>query len=659
MKRYLLMVSVIMIFLTLCIACNGDSVDFMLHDEAAEGTYYYASGNLSAFTERAVKSTGYRVTDDTDEVPDIFVVKGSDLATLSEKLTILAEKTLLAGKAFVVESPTFAQLDDFWTRINDYLNWASYEDLYYEDQLSTYTLRELLSVYGFEEGDNPDYTSSSNEHIFDAIGMREGHVYFVHDIDQIIVPSYNYSEVSSNSKTYRIDEEGNIIKTGETPSVETSDSSSEDWEEIVIKTAELFAKWLKGEDSGSDKESEKQAVLRAFNDESATQALENAKKAKSVSYSFTVVFNASAQNYDNRYNGKKEVVTTYVNVWTACDIDTQKEYWLVNASVLCNNQQLGFVNDWGDGEADSSLCAGPYFDSFAISLKLPKGNLEATQCSPQNAWGSTSFTTGSGFNIGANAGFNSSGPTGGVSTGFSFSTSSTTSIPDISITFTPDTADSTAEWKFAAPELTLERDDWWFFNGKHILHGPKSIQTTAATFDTYSLFTRDSNADSDKNNAMFEIADTISLACIKAWNTGSGCKAWVFPGYSKWVRHHIPFTRPSNVSAEYIMNVTCPEGSTEEHKTMVNNALKEYFPDWASNVTYYSYYGADSGNESNSNDGKYTVLDEVAKNNFTSVKQKITTNKNVLKDRGFSGTYTFYIQNVEKANQPLSFSLTF
>ena len=158
---------------------------------------------------------------------------------------------------------------------------------------------------------------------------------------------------------------------------------------------------------------------------------------------------------------------------------------------------------------------------------------------------------------------------------------------------------------------------------------------------------------------MFEIADTISLACIKAWNTGSGCKSWVFPGYSKWVRHHIPFTRPSNVSAEYIMNVTCPEGSTEEHKTMVNNALKEYFPDWASNVTYYSYYGADSGNESNSNDGKYTVLDEVAKNNFTSVKQKITTNKNVLKDRGFSGTYTFYIQNVEKANQPLSFSLTF
>ncbi len=416
----------------------------------------------------------------------------------------------------------------------------------------------------------------------------------------------------------------------------------------------MFAKWLKGDDSGKDKESEKQAVLKAFNNESATQALENAKKAKNVTYSFTVVFNAAAQNYDGRYNGKKEVVTTYVNVWTACDIDSQKEYWLVNASVLCNNQQLGFVNQWGDGEADSALCAGPYFDSFSISLKLPNGELQATQCSPQNAWGSTSFTTGSSFSIGANAGFNSSGPTGGVSTGFSFSTSSTTSIPDIGITFTPDTSIVQAGWKFAAPELTLEKDNWWFFNGKHILHGPKSIQTVAATFDTYTLFTRESSKDPNKNNAMFEICETVTLSCIKAWNTGSGCKSWVFPGFSKWVRHHIPFTRPSNVSAEYIMNVTCPAGSSEEHRTMVNNAMKEYFPDWASNVTYYSYYG-----EGNSNDGKYAVLDAVAKNSFTSVKQKITTNMNVLKDRGFSGTYTFYIQNVAKATQPLSFDLTF
>ena len=647
-----------MAVLALCISCNGESVDFMLHDLAAPGTYFCASDSISDFTELAVKSTGYRAAGNSDEVPDIFVVKGSELAYISEELTILAEKTLLAGKALVVESPTYAQLDAFWTRINGYLDSSEYEYLKAEDALSTCTLRELLSVYGSDTYDNPDYTSSSDEHIYDAIGLREGHVYFVHDIDQVIVPAYAHSEVRSGNTTYQIDEDGNITKTGET-SVETSDTSSEEWEEVTEKTAEYFSKWLKGDNTGKASESEKSAALKAFKNESATQALENAKKAKSATFSYTIIFNATAENYDGRYNGKKEVVTTYVNVWTACDIDTQKEYWLVKTSALCNNQQLGFVNQWGDGDAYSDLCAGPYFDSYSTTIKLPNGELLATECSPQNAWGSTSFSTSSGFNIGANVGFNSSGPTGGLSTGFSFSNSSTTSIPDIGITFTPDTTNVQAAWKFAAPALTLERDNWWFFNGKHILHGPKSIQITAADFDTYTLFTRDSNKDYNNNNAMFEICETVNLSSIKAWNTGSGCKSWVFAQFSKWVKHHIPFTRPSNVSGQYIMSVTCPLGSTEAHETMVDTVMKEFFPDWKSNVTYYGYYGGDSGNNSNDGDAKYDVLNDVAKNSFTSVKQKVTTNKNVLKDRGFSGTYTFYIQNVDKGTQPMSFSVTF
>ncbi|EID85984.1 hypothetical protein MSI_04150 [Treponema sp. JC4] len=100
------------------------------------------------------------------------------------------------------------------------------------------------------------------------------------------------------------------------------------------------------------------------------------------------------------------------------------------------------------------------------------------------------------------------------------------------------------------------------------------------------------------------------------------------------------------------MNFKAPEGTSEEKINLYNSILKEFFTDWGNHVNYYGMCDTSATLKDNR-------LDSVAKSHFSGVKKTITTNKNILKDRGFKGSFTFYIQNEKTGTTVDSFSLTF
>ena len=622
---------------------------------------YYASGNLSSFTLRSLEGTGAKETSSNTDVPDIFAVKGSDLVTLSEEDTILAIRTCLDGKTIVIDSPTLAQLDAFWVKIQTLLENEKYEFLKAEHELSPYTIYNIIANYGQDEGDDEEYTNSVNEHVYEAIGLRHGDLYYVHDIDEIVnsTSGHKYKGTgNTKSKETSYSEDG-PVSSGSTTETDVLSSLDTDWDEITNQTIKLFSEWLKKDLSSARSNADAAFSLSGAGSRDAHGDFSNLQKAQTITFSYTVSFSYKPDDhYNGSLNGKKEVVQTFVDVWTACDIANQTEYYLVRTSVVFNNQQLGGIH--GFSYSSQSGSEGPYFDSAALSMSLPGGILRGTDCSPQNESGSTNFTTGSSFSISGSVGGTAAGPTGGISAGLSVNESTSRSIPDTSIVFTPTTNGSQggdkSAWSISTPAISLRKDDNYFWNLKWLCDGAKSIQKNAATFDFYSLYTRPSSYDKTNKNAMFEINLTTQLGVTSIWLKGAYPQPYpTTENYflSKWVRHHLPFTRPNNLSGEYIMGFSAPSGSTQDEISLMNTILKEYFPEWDTNVTYYAF--GDNSNDAS----RDPVLDSVAGNYFTTIKQKMTTNQNVIKNRGISGEYTFYIQRVYDGYQVKSFTMTF
>lgn len=656
MKRSLIVLSIVLIAVISCIfvSCDqGDSIDFKVHNAVSKDKIYYASRGLNDFTLRSVKGTGFGVADNADEIPGLFVVKGSDLASLSDEDTILAVKTVLEGKAFVVEMPTIKQLDDFWDKINDLLSDDQYEYLRAEHEMSPYTIYKIIELYGSDE----DYTASSDEHVYEAIGLRQGHVYFVHDIDEIVdaESGHTYKGTEAKKQTYHYDDEGNKILDSEEPGTISGEDLPDDWEEIVATTIDCFSKWLKSKDVSETNDAGSREIVSGFA-RSVQADLNDIVKAQSAVFSYTMAFGyRKDSHYDGRMDGKKEVVQAFIDVWTACDVENQKEYYLVRYSVVYNNQQLGYHNGWSYDNQSGYI--GPYFNAGSLNVSLPGSYLRTTDCKPENNQkGSTSFTTGSGYSLSGNIGVAGSGPTGGVMGNVSVNESTTRSIPDITITFTPTTETegsgdpvanpANASWNFNTPDVYMYEDVNYWFNGHHNCDGAKPIQHTAATFDTYAVFTRSSSYKPEEKTAMFKVGLTTSLGVTvfykKNFMSIKPNQADYF--HKKWVHHNIPFTRPSNLSEQYIMRVS--SGTNLSH---MEEIIKEFFPEWASNVTYYAF-----GDVSH----KYDVLDSVAKNAFTKVKQKVNDNKNLFENRDLSGEYTLVIQRVDGGDIVSSFSLT-
>ncbi len=645
---------------TVALASCNSSPGFI--DSNPKMKAYYASDDFSLFAFSSLQDAGAEKASSNASVPDIYAVKGSDLATLSEGDTILAVRTCLEGKTIVIDSPTLAQLDAFWEKIIVLLDREEYEFLKAEHELSPYTIHSIIVNYGHDEGDDEEYTNCADEHVYEAIGMRRGDLYYVHDIDEIVDSSSGHKyKGAGNSEIVEIayDGKGNNAPSRSVPETDYVASTDDDWTEVIKHTIKLFSDWLKGASSSDSNDGDKELLLSKLAGKDAQSALSNLQKARTITFSYTTTYSyASCSHYDGRLNGKKEVVQTFFDVWTACDIANQKEYYLARTSVVFNNQQLGGIH--GFSYSSQEGYEGPYLDAASVSVSLPGGILRVTDCSPQNASGSTNFTTGSSFTIGGSVGGTAAGPTGGVNAGITVSQSTSRSIPDTSIVFTPTTNGSQggdkSAWNVSAPHITLRKDENYFWNSKWLCEAPKPIQTNAATFDFYSLYTRPSSYDKNNRNAMFEVCTTTGLCVTSVWLKDAYVPYPVTTDYSiaKWVRHHLPFTRPNNLSGEYLMSFSAPRGSTQNEISLMSAVLKDYFTEWDANVKYYAF------GDNSSDASRDSALDPVACNYFTMIKQKMTANQNVIKSRGVKeGEYTFYIQRARDGRQVKSFTMTF
>lgn len=602
-------------------SCSNGMVDSRdIGNENYSGKIYLASYGLSDYTQRSVSAVGFQTTENPNAVPEVFVVKGSDAAVLSEQEVVLAVKTCLEGKTLIIDSPSEGQLESFKNRIDAVLsipaedgeeNVFKYEYLKDQSEISPNSIYGIIpekSTGGFGSAEFDSAIPADNKN-YGAIALRQGQIYFVHKIDDAV------NLGAENLKT--------------------------DYTNVEESSIKSFVEWIKNPEAEEERTlSGKKSAINALRSVTSEAALESAKKAQSAVHNFTATFKTNERtHYDGRYEGRSENVQIYIDVWCACDISAQKEWYLVKTSVVCNNQQLNNVTEWSD------KYVSPYFEKCTIKSYVNGATVDASKCSPQNSAGSTNFTSGSGFSIGANAGVNSSGPSAGLSVGYSVSQSSSRSIPDISVKFEPAADQHSAKWSFTAPKV----EGYW--DGLVTkCNGAKSIQTNAVTFDTYTIYTRPSNFAPKYKTIELTTTVNVNLEMLTSWIGGLGrltsrwydqSTGWIYYDYIK---------KPSNLSGEYIMSFSAPEGTTPERYELLNKALRDYIDDWGTNVKYYTF------GDKNSPNGP---LDKTAKAYFSGPKQKITTNKDVLKDRGFSGKYTFYIRNVSTGKNVASFDVTF
>ena len=620
---HLFIVSLLLTLTFFVLACsNGSSSDGDLQPDAGKRGIYLASpyAGLSDYMKKTVQMTRLTASEKTSSIPKVFLVKGSDLANMSEANMLLAVETCAEGNTFVVDAPTQAQVKAFKTKLDSFLDKSENEYHNALQDVHLYSIDNLL--LHFIDAD------SGTMGAFEAIAMRKTQVYFVHDIDEVYTVDY-----SGSADTDTDTETECPVKNTQTKESGSKDVSPEDiktdYTILFEESAENFAAWIKLIDSVDP----------------VTQGgvnLDDAQKAQSFVHNFTATFSSNRSHYDGRYNGKSENVQVYVDVWAACDIDKNLDHYLVRTSCVCNNQQLGYANQW-----DSSKYVGPFFEYAYVTTRIEKASLAANGCKPETSTGSTSFATTEGFSISGNVGFNASGPTGGIGATYNHTETTTRSIPDIKIELAA--ASDSATWKYTTPEVDAS---WSGLVTK--CDGAKSIQYNTAIFDTYAHYTMPSAEYYSQEKFPLVTKTQVSIRMLTGWLTGifnqnlhtGWASRWTKAYWTDYVR------KPSNSYRNYIMAFEPPSGMSTHDREILANALKVYISDWGNSVRYYGIINT------NKPDDK-TNLDKIAKSHFAIAKKTIENNTKVLKDRGFSGTFKFYIKPADVEAELTSFTLTF
>lgn len=603
-------------------------------------TVYKASTNLSDYSKEVQKSIEH-VSAGANDIPDLFVVSGADLATLSEDNIKKAFETSLKGGTVLIDAPTSAQLTAFKSKVDAYFATENGAVLGQRVLAANDSFYNILNQFALAAGDTAtsgddarQITAGGKQAAYDAVASRGTQIYFVHDVDETLEASAKVTPAASPAKFTQTGEGGCTEQNPVTIPVQTP---STDWETVTKSSVANFSNWLNG--GGASLLASRPADTTKVSTANTTVKADS-RPAQTFVHNFTATYNYSYEHYDGRYNGKAESVEVIIDVWAACEIkDTvaaSKDWYLVRTSVVCNNQQLGCKNDW-----DSAKHVGPFFNFCDISSAIAESDVKTNECSPQNAAGSTSFTTGTSFSLSGNVGFNMSGPTGGVGVGYSESQSSTRSIPDIAVTWNGAQAHQ-ASWNYASQRVT----PYWSWFTTHC-DNPKDIQTKAAVFDAYTLYNlaSDKSYTGDAGKVRLETYVRVGLSATVGW-IESLVNLWYCYLDLNWhITYNDYIQKPSNTFKEYIMSFKAPDGVTPEQADRLHAIVKEYISDWNSVEKYYAVGTAN--------------LDPVAKNYFANAKKKITDNKSVLQGRGFKGTFKFYINRVEGGGLVDSFDLTF
>ncbi len=636
-KTHLFISTILLAFAFVLISCpNGTGNNVETNPENTENhTVYIASTNLSDYMQASLKAAGLEETNDAKTVPDVFVFRADD--TLSEADLVLAMETCFAGKTLMVDSVSAESFFSFSDQLDTFL--SKDENEYYSDMCDVYPY-SIKNIFSAELKDALSDVESElqDDIIYESIAMRKNQIYYVHDLDEVFSDYYADEVKDADAKSV----------TNEDPSA--SATNSDDFTEVkdtVTSTQKEPGAALLKEDLDrvtADSLADFGNWIKYTGNTAARSAIDDAKTAQTFVHNFNAKFSSTSDHYDGRYNGRVENVQVTTSVWTACDIDKKKDYYLVKTSAVCHNEQLNYKVEWDD------KYVSPWMDYCELTTSLGDGyaSLAQSDCKPQTTQGSTSFSISQGFSLSGNVGFNSNGPTGGVGVGYSYSESTSRSIPDISVNLTVDANGKNAKWKFAGPDIKAE---WSGLVTK--CDGAKPIQTNTAIFDTLALYKMDSWNYWKEEKVPVSSRCEVHLKMLTAWLTNLGLTLnWKKPGYLTWHNYTDYVKKPSNTYCNYIMYFDAPENSTPERIDLYNKILKEYITDWNSSVRYY-------GLRDTAKSADYSRVNEIARKHFSSTEKYINSNKDVLKARGFSGKFTFKIKNDDTNTELKTFEVTF
>lgn len=603
------------------------------------------------YASRLVESLKYTTPDVAVESPNVLLIEGDKIQTMTDAQFRQAVNVILYGNTLVILNCSPSQILAFGVKLKALSDKAQQDGdtklvaMIAEDSDTTWSPTDFLSQVTndvldvYKKADPPSIFETK---IYEALGIRKNHVYYVHPTDQNLAKLLLTE--NSDSEQFEIETDQKVPQAG-------AGSVESNTEEAIQASVKAFSDWILQKDETPSKasKSELSALLAQANQEVTPSALELLKNAQETfTHNFMVEMNWQSTNRDGEaamvlslsgFNGKRENIRIETKVWSVCNIDTQKDYYLVKTSAICHNEQLGFKDQWSTFNR-----LGPYFDSCLVKNTMQdaqgKQHIDASECEPQSQIGSTEYTKGFSFSIGGNLGFSGSGASLGPSASATFTDTTSRSIPDITTTMTVD--DSAAQWKFTGRSFNPSPSCWIKDHPEEVT----DIQKSEVIFDTYSIIQMPSESETETQTLKTTVG--ADIAAVFRFE-----KSWNILGINRWIilkgKYHVESTwkdnikRPNNAKGEYVMVVKALDGATDRDK--LETKLKGTVSTWGENVSYYAIGSS--------------RLDAVAKNKFAHIKDVITKNKNVFADSGIKGKYEFYIQNVSSAVKVDSFELAF
>lgn len=570
------------------------------------------------FNARVKSSLNYVAPLDTNVIPSVLIIEGSSIADMPDDGIKQIVRTVQAGNTVILLNITYDDIACLGIAFGIIMD--KEEEFANEVLASKNSFYETIqSIYcqvnpAVEDFKNATEGNPYNTPAFELIGIRNKDLLYIHPLNEEI----DTSTLSTEAKSIVANIEG---KTDFDKGSKGSDSApatkaKTDYSNDIAQSLGSFIAWLNKTGIYDKNSSESRAALNEARAASGSNAaIQEAEEAQRFTSEF-------------RVNGARiEIIT---NVWAACDISAQKDYYLVQTTLVCNNDELGYSNDW-----DKNKCVGPYFDTAWLESSITKNNQTILweKCSPHNQYGSTSTTTSSGFSIGGNIGFSGKGPSAGISAGYSWSKSKSSSIPDIEIEGKK-TNDNHVWWKFNTTDIDPEVG---FFSTS--CDGAKKIQYIQSVFNTYSLYEIPSSYyyKNDKENLVVELTHWVDYryAYMHGWWDWLTLY-WRYNRYTESRRFDYFPIKPANAYNNYIMNVVYPEGTSNSDMAYFDSVFKNMIPDWATTVKYYGYSGK---------------IDKVAKAYFAQTKKQIQNVESDLRNRNLKGKCKFYIKNVDTAEE--------
>ena len=333
-KRFFIVLSILFSFCAL--SCNNSS------DDSAQLAYLnsLASSNGASYSARLSKALDYKTPDVKEEAPDVLMIKGDDIQKMSDARFRQAVNVVINGNTLVILGCSPNQLLAFGLKLEKLREKAinsgdaklvamideDGDDTWSPKDFLAQVTNDVLDVY--KKSDPPTVFDTK---IYEALGIRQNHVYYVHPTDQNLAKLL-LTEDSSVEKLCEIETEGEKAK--------TTDSAVEDkTEEVIQASVTAFADWILQRESVSSNvsKSELSSLLVQANQAATPDTLKMLKDAQEtfthnfmVEVTFRTNDGASANTaFFTGFTGKRENVSVETKVWAVCDIDNNKEYYLV------------------------------------------------------------------------------------------------------------------------------------------------------------------------------------------------------------------------------------------------------------------------------------------------------------------------------------------